>query len=604
MSTATRAKRPILAVIVIVIIVVASIGIYLATQTKSSTPTNSSLPTLTPTTSASLPTTLVIDDSYVPSTMDPAAPIENEGLQLGQEVDLPLVFCANASCSSLVPVLATSWSSSSDGLTYTFLLRNDVYYSNNDPFNAYVVWWNIYRDLYINQAGDFIFYGYFNTTGVTVANLNALNNAQNMPDSNLLQVMMNPHNCVTVLNATAVQFHLTNPFVAFMETIETDPWVFIDPYFVEQNGGVAANQPNTWMSLNGNLVGNGPYIAQTYVANEYIILIANPHYWAQNLTGSESNFYIQPAKIPRVVVNYKADELTRALDLEKGQSQASIISFDDLTKVIPACTNCYIPNIGESGSVEWVMIDSLRAPLDNVLLRRAIIAAINMTQIETEVWNGYIEPFVGPEPAGLQYYNDSIKPPTYNVALAQQLMSEAGYPNGQGLRPINFYYQSGTYLSLVGQLMKQDLAVIGVDLELKGVTGNTIATLFGLPGANATAPDMMATSWCYYPDWSGYNVIIDSALGAIGNMHNETIYNLIVKTNTELDPTLRASEISQVKVDVMQSASVIWLGQDVSLFDTGQGVGPIMFNKCLSGMYYNSAFNGIPLNTIYYTCSP
>ena len=152
--------------------------------------------------------------------------------------------------------------------------------------------------------------------------------------------------------------------------------------------------------------------------------------------------------------------------------------------------------------------------------------------------------------------------------------------------------------------MKQDLAVIGVDLELKGVTGNTIGTLFGLPGANATAPDMMATSWCYYPDFSAYEFIVDDEFHAVGNMHNETIYNLILKSNTELDPTIRAQEISQIKVDVLQSASVIWLGQDVSLYDTGQGVGPIFFNKCVAGTYYSSAYNGIPLNTLYYTCSP
>lgn len=463
MSTSSRAKKPILAVGVIIIVVLAGIGVYFATQT-SQKPVPSSTSTI-----ASLPDTLVVDDATVPSTLDPGAAIDNDGLQIAQNTNLPLVFCAfnNKSCTSLVPVLATSWTSSTDMMTYTFVLRNGVFYSNGDPFNAYVVWYNIYRDMYINQGADFIFYYYFNTTGVTLADLNSLNNPQNMPDANLLNVMGNPHNSVTVLNSSAVQFHLTNPLVAFLTTIDTCPWCFADPYVVQQHGGVVANQPNPYMSVNGTNVGDGPYVTQVYSPNQYDLLVANPSYWAQNLTGSETNFFLQPAKIPKVMVNYKVIELTRSLDLQTGKAQAAVISFNDLTHVLPACAACSVPDIGPSGTVEWVAIDSLRAPLNNILVRRAIVAAINVTQIEQTVYSGYQQPIVGPLPSGFQYYDDSIKPTVYNVTLAKQLLVQAGYPNGQGLRSIEYYYWTSSYLSLVGQIIKSDLAQIGVTVDLR-----------------------------------------------------------------------------------------------------------------------------------------
>jgi len=87
-------------------------------------------------------------------------------------------------------------------------------------------------------------------------------------------------------------------------------------------------------------------------------------------------------------------------------------------------------------------------------------------------------------------------------------------------------------------------------------------------------------------------------------MHNDTIYNLVLKSNAELDPTARARDISQITQLTQQSASMIWLGQDLDTYDTGAGVGPVLFNKCLAGMWYNTAMNGITFNSVYYACSP
>jgi len=602
--SSSKVKRPILAVIVILVVAVAAIGIYFATQTTPSAPVSSTTAAST-SSAAALPTTLTVDEPIIVSSMDPGTVFDNSGLEVAQNTNLPLTFCANTACSELVPVLASSWTSSPDGMTYTFLLRKGVYYSNGDPFNAYVVWWNIYRNMIINQGADFIFYFYFTTNGVTAADVNALNNPQNMPDSNLLKVMMNPQNSVTVLNESAVQFHLTSPpFVPFLTTINTCPWCFIDPYVVEQNGGLVPNTPNSYMATNGTNVGNGPYISQVYFPGQYDVLIANPNYWAQNLTGSDTNFILQPAKIPKVIINYKTDELTRSLDLQNGVAQASVISFDDIKKVQAACQNCVVPDIGPSGTIEWVAINTLRAPLDNVLLRRAIVAGVNVTQIRQIVYSGYGVPVVGPNLVGFQYYDNSIQPPDYNVTLAKQLLAEAGYPDGKGLPPLNYYFSTSTYQALIGQVIKANLAEVGVTVNLRETSQAEMNVIQSIPGQNSTAPDMWSTQLTYYPDFSGYEIIVDNRFNVFGNVHNDTIYNLVLKSNAELDPAARARDISQITQLTQQSASMIWLGQDLDTYDTGAGVGPVLFNKCLAGMWYNTAMNGITFNSVYYACSP
>ncbi len=625
----------IVAVIVVIVIIIAAAGIYLALPKSTTTNTSltssssvslssstssvsSSLSSITSSVSqsASISSTnstlssqeLIVDEGSAPSSEDPAVAIDNNGLETAQNTHVPLVFCATADCTTLLPILASAWNQSSDGLTYTFTLRNGVYYSNNDPFNAYAVWYNIYRDLIINQAADFIFYAYFNASGVSVGDVNSLNNPQNSPGSNstLLQIMQNKSNSVTVLNANTVQFHLTNPFVAFLQSIDTAPWVFVDPYVVQQHGGVLKNQPNAYMSVNGTLVGNGPYVMQSYVTNQYSLMVANPHYWAQNMT---SNLVLEPAKIQKVLINYKTDEFVRELDVESGKVQASIVSFSDAKSVLRQNSSTYVPNLGPTGILEFLQLDSEKAPLNNLLVRQAIVAAINLTQIRQTVYNGYSSPFVGPNVPGFFGYNNSIMSPAYNLTLAKSLLAKAGFPGGSGLPQLVLDYPQSTYISQMAQIVEQDLSQIGISVKPQQLSSSVLTgLLYSCCGSNATYPDLAFNFWNYWPEFTGYEFLVDSSLGFEFWFNNQTIDTLVTQSNSQLNTTLRAQEISQITVDVKQQSSFIWLGQDVDTFVTDVNTGPTVFNHCVTGdpgMWQNQAYwvyVGIAFNTLSYSC--
>jgi len=600
--TKSNSKMILAAAVIVIIVIVGVAGYFMSTSTT--TPSSSTTMPSSSTASSMMPQTLTVDEGSPPTTNDPGAAIDNNGLELAQNTNLPLIFCANAGCTSFLPALATTWGQSTDGLTYTFNLRSGVYYSNGDPFNAYVVWYNIYRDLYINQAADFIFFTYFNTNGVSLGDVNSFNNAMNdaTGNSTLLGVMENPQNSVTVLNATSVQFHLTNPFVAFMQSVDTSPWVFVDPYTVQQHGGVQAGLPNSWMAVNGTTVGDGPYVTQVYVVNQYATLIANPHYWGQNMT---DNLILQPAKIPTITINYKTDELTRTEDIESGRVQASIVNFNDINNVLGACKSCVIPDTGLSGTIEWIAINALKSPTNNLLVREAIVDAINVTEIQASVYQGYAHPVVGPMPSGFPYYNSSIQPATYNLNQAKALLAQAGYPNGNGFPTINLVFIQGGYPALAAQIVKQDLAAIGINVQTQALTSTELIGIQGVLGNQTNAPYLtVEASWTYYPDFSAYEYLVDASLGVFGNFYNSTVHNLILKSNTELNPTLRAQEISEITQIVQQQYANIWVGQDADMYDTGGGIGPTIWNNCLAGMWYNTAFNGVDFNSVYYTCTP
>ena len=64
------------------------------------------------------------------------------------------------------------------------------------------------------------------------------------------------------------------------------------------------------------------------------------------------------------------------------------------------------------------------------------------------------------------------------------------------------------------------------------------------------------------------------------------------------NPTLRAQEISQITSDLVQQAGFIWLGEDLDVYVPGAGIGPTIFNQCVAGLWYNTAFNGVDFNNV------
>ena len=169
----------VIAVIIVLVIIVAAAGVLLlsgstttttTSQTTSSTSTagttsqsssSSSSTSASSSSSSSVATdyrqresqVLTVDEPQNPVSTDPRTASDNAGLELSQNVNLPLIFFNYTDNFHFIPVLANSWNESADGKTYTFFLRNDAYYSNGDPFNAYVVWYNIYSSMLMAQGG-------------------------------------------------------------------------------------------------------------------------------------------------------------------------------------------------------------------------------------------------------------------------------------------------------------------------------------------------------------------------------------------------------------------------------------------------------------------
>src|SRR5271157_3956792 len=128
-------------VIVVLLLVIAG-GVYFYSSNRFGTTS----------TTSQAPTALVVEEESQPDSMDPAVTYVTPGWEIVEQVYQGLLAPNGQSYTTYIGVLAQNWTVSSDGMTYAFSLRPGVTFSNGDPFNAYVMWFSIYRTLVMNQA--------------------------------------------------------------------------------------------------------------------------------------------------------------------------------------------------------------------------------------------------------------------------------------------------------------------------------------------------------------------------------------------------------------------------------------------------------------------
>lgn len=421
-------STPLAVVIIIVVLVAAVAGTYYFAKSPPSAPVSTTTSVAAATTSSVSGGTVVLEVPAGPDTFDPDRAYNTIGLECRDNVYQTLLMIPFNS-TEIRPFLAQNYTISPDGLTYTVWLRQDVTFSNGDPFNAYVVWYGYYRGALVHGSDAGLILQALNMTGVTADELNTFTGTDNVPPASLLQIMQDPKLAVTVINPYEVEFHLSFPFGVFL-TILAQTYEFVDPNVVSANGGVVPGEPNTW--LDTHAVGTGPFMITQYEPNSMVVFERNPKYW-----GGASGVQLPP-RVDKVIMEVVPNSLTRLEDVERGSAQVAYVDFAQAPQLAGAA-GIYVPNFGAIPITEEVALNTQKFPFNNLLIRQAVSHAINSTEL-MQPYVGFGVNFVGPLPKGMLGYNYSLQPPTYDLALAKQLLAKAGYPDGHGIPPLTMIY--------------------------------------------------------------------------------------------------------------------------------------------------------------------
>lgn len=580
MTAASRSRKPILAVAIIVVIVLAGVAIYYVTGQRATPTQTTTTATVTPT---ALPSggTIVVEEPCCIDSLDPAVAFTNEGGEAVQNMYQGLLSYRPNTTSELVPLLAESYSVSPDGLKYTFQLRKNIVFSNGDPLNAYVMWYSFYRSAIMAQGPSYLITIALDTSGITADMLNSFNRPDNIPSESLMEIMSKPENAITVTGPNTIEFHLMSPFAGFLATLTQAQDFAVDPRVVSEHGGVTAGSTNSWMNLNA--VATGPFAMAEYQPNSVLILQRNPLYW-----GGANGAQPMP-RLDRIIIKSVPDALTRLQDVDRGSAQAILLDLS-LGTELAGRSGLYVPNLGPLPAVHLIGLNNARFPFNNALIRQAVVHAINYTAL-VQLFHGFGVDLVGPEPRGMIGYPSDLQPYSYNITLAKELLTKAGYPNGQGIPPVTAHaFSDITPATNVVSLIQSDLAQIGIRVQIIAVTSAMGIQAYANPPTDPAYPDMTYNGYNWFPDPFAFaNFWVGDVYYGAGNFayyNNSRVNDLLHQADKALDQAQRATIYEEVAHIVYDDAPYIWVAQLENAYPSGIPV----LNTNVKGYMLNIGF--------------
>src|SRR5881628_1786622 len=361
---------------------------------------------------------LIFDQPERPDTLDPHTTFSTPGWGIVQQVYQSLVNYNGSSYVTFVPVLAKSWTVSADGFNYTFVLRQDVHFSNGDPFNAYVMWFSLYRAIVMNRAGSFILQENFWYPGVNYysdandsANsstwvTNALNTWDFSNPSSAQQASMAADNNsfqavdrYTLVLKTGNGYLGYAPYAFLLASIAGPIASAVDPIVIRAHGGVVPDADNTWMTT--SMIGTGPYVlsggfldltsAPSYTINP------DPNYWGKNAATAEPlNNIIQPGA-SSIQIDFQGDPAIAVNDMKTGKVVASSFAYigpstvNTLKGVQCVSVNALDNVYGSTAGGWWIYMNQASEPFTNWSVRQAVVHAINYARIIQVAFGGYAD---------------------------------------------------------------------------------------------------------------------------------------------------------------------------------------------------------------------
>ena len=407
--------------------------------------------------------------------------------------------------NKIVPSLSDRWTVSPDGKTYTFHLRPGIKFSNGQPVTSEDVAWTL------NRFGNPKINGIMSAVAIGFGN-------------------------ATAVDPSTVRVQLTKPIASFLYNISIWPAFILPKNLVEKEGNAFYKHP----------VGTGPFMMKEFAKGSHITFARNPNYWEAGKPYLDS-----------VRFNFVSDSNTRILALRAGDAHVmDVVPFSQVNSL--RADKSIVVQAAKVPLFLGLWLNHLKAPLADLNVRQAMQYAIDRPLLNKQIFAG-----LGTIPNSvlmgfsMDASDSVVKPYTYDVAKAKQLMAKSKFPHGFST---TLQYPAGTdFYKQLALALQQEFGAIGIHVKLveqdtATVTNNWFTRKFDMSfpfasfTSDLTVPDEYAD---FLANWNnGFH-------GFETSWRNPTIQKQVLQFETTRSDSDRAKLWAQIQQALLTQTPAI-----------------------------------------------
>jgi peptide/nickel transport system substrate-binding protein len=429
---------------------------------------------------------------------------------------------ARGSDGEYVGLLAESWEVSDDNLTWTFTLKEGATFHDGTPFNAEAAKW--FFDKARDPDGAHVFSDSYASVDEILA-----------PDD------------------TTLIFKLSNPWPNLLKTVSSTFSGLISPTAYEKYGedyGIKYS------------VGTGPFMLEEWLPEEKTTVVRNPNYnWGPEFLENQG-----PPHIDKVEFIFFSETTTRVSELETmGIDIAFGIPHQDLPRLVDTGNFDIYTHPAWGGALFYIDLNQTKPPLDEVKVRQALNWAIDIETVASLMLGEFGAPAYG---YMAEHWNCGLEDPKsvsygYSPETAQALLDEAGWTDSDGDGIVDkdgvpfsmtMLVYNDTESQLYGELIQNQLAAVGVEIELQLLEYSTMVELFN---ANENELSLINYGW---DDSDVYNLFfMADQIPYLNSSHidDPTMDELLNAANTAPSAEERCEKFADVELYAIEQA--VWV---------------------------------------------
>ncbi|HEX4214215.1 MAG TPA: ABC transporter substrate-binding protein [Candidatus Dormibacteraeota bacterium] len=458
---------------------------------------------------AKAPVTFVFLDTQDPSHLDPALEDEFDSFNMIRNVYDPLVWTDEAR-SKLVPWLATSWESSSDGLTHTFHLRSGVTFHDGSSLDASAVKLSLDRYKAIGAPGE----GY------------------------LLADMAS----VTVVDPTTVQVRMSTPDTWFPAHVTKFP--IMSGQAITQNR--TASDPWAQTYFASHAVGCGAYKFVSWQKGVAITLEKNASWWRG----------WQPGSIDKVIIKPTPESSTRVELIESGQADFCTEWAVGDAVTVGGKSGFTLRKYKTYDTDPIVYYNQKKPPFDNVKVRQALQYAFDYEAMG-RYFQGYSSGMAGPFPPFYPNADRSLTLFKQDVSKAKSMLHAAGVsPSSLDIT----YMAASGYDDLVtaGTIVQSSLKEVGVKVSVQQLPFPQIEAAYSNASTAAMMTAIYNSPFTLDPTQFLSSFLPTNSTSIFSNYNNPAVANLINKIEATADKSEQQTLLNQVQKQIRDDAPCIF----------------------------------------------